>query len=282
MAGPSNYGNRDNRGGQQGQQNRAPGGPQQNRPANPANQGGTGGTQQPGGANNDPNRHKRKRKKVQQPISAASLQATISSNQGDNKGRGRRDEPKEVSQKQIEDQISQTMARIGAIAILLCFGVLQANTGDYTFANMRAQELGPFWASIGFLLALFGFGAKAGVLPLHVWLPEAHPAAPSPVSALMSGVMTKVAVYAAIRLLFDLAGQSSGNRLDVFAHRPAPVQVTWLGVPASTGQSRANQRALPPGLPKRDYTPVVVPNGAKLPWKVVDGVKVFHLIAEAT
>lgn len=49
---------------------------------------------------------------------------------------------------------------------------------------------------------------------------------------------------------------------------------------ASTGQSYANQRALPPGLPKRDYTPVVVPNGAKLPWKVVDGVKVFHLIAE--
>ena len=49
---------------------------------------------------------------------------------------------------------------------------------------------------------------------------------------------------------------------------------------ASTGQSHANQRALPPGLPKRDYTPVVVPNGAKLPWKIVDGVKVFHLIAE--
>ena len=49
---------------------------------------------------------------------------------------------------------------------------------------------------------------------------------------------------------------------------------------ASTGQSHANQRALPPGLPKRDYMPVVVPNGAKLPWKVVDGVKVFHLIAE--
>ena len=56
-----------------------------------------------------------------------------------------------------------TMARIGAIAILLCFGVLQANTGDYTFANMRAQALSPFWASAGFLLAVFGFGAKAGV-----------------------------------------------------------------------------------------------------------------------
>lgn len=97
-----------------------------------------------------------------------------------------------------------TMARIGAIAILLCFGVLQANTGDYTFANMRAQALGPFWASIGFLLALFGFGAKAGVLPLHVWLPEAHPAAPSPVSALMSGVMLNTAIYGILRVSLDL------------------------------------------------------------------------------
>ena len=52
------------------------------------------------------------------------------------------------------------MAHIGAIAILLCFGVLQANTGDYTFANMRVQPLTPFWASIGFLLAVLGFGAK--------------------------------------------------------------------------------------------------------------------------
>ena len=53
-----------------------------------------------------------------------------------------------------------TMAHIGAIAILLCFGVLQANTGDYTFDNMRAQRLEPFWASVGFLLAALGFGAK--------------------------------------------------------------------------------------------------------------------------
>jgi hydrogenase-4 component B len=97
-----------------------------------------------------------------------------------------------------------TMARIGAIAILMCFGVLQANTGVYTFANMRAQELGPFWASIGFLLAVLGFGAKAGVLPLHVWLPEAHPAAPSPVSALMSGVMLNTAIYGILRVSLDL------------------------------------------------------------------------------
>ena len=97
-----------------------------------------------------------------------------------------------------------TMARIGAIAILLCFGVLQANTGDYTFANMRAQALSPFWASVAFLLAVLGFGAKAGVLPLHVWLPEAHPAAPSPVSALMSGVMLNTAIYGILRVSFDL------------------------------------------------------------------------------
>ncbi|HEY4999033.1 MAG TPA: hydrogenase 4 subunit B, partial [Usitatibacter sp.] len=98
------------------------------------------------------------------------------------------------------------IAHIGAIAILLCFGVLQANTGDYTFANMRAQHLSPFWASCAFLLALFGFGAKAGVLPLHIWLPEAHPAAPSPVSALMSGVMLKTAIYGMLRVAFDLVG----------------------------------------------------------------------------
>ncbi|MFO1288523.1 MAG: hydrogenase 4 subunit B [Rubrivivax sp.] len=96
------------------------------------------------------------------------------------------------------------IAHVGAIGILMCFGVLQANTGDYTFANMRAQQLTPFWGSVAFALAVFGFGAKAGLLPLHVWLPEAHPAAPSPVSALMSAVMLKTAIYGLLRVLFDL------------------------------------------------------------------------------
>ncbi len=96
------------------------------------------------------------------------------------------------------------VAHIGALGIFLCFGVLQANTGDYTFANMRAQQLSPFWASTAFVLAVFGFGAKAGILPVHVWLPEAHPAASSPVSALMSGVMLKIALYGLLRVSFDL------------------------------------------------------------------------------
>ncbi|MFO1220169.1 MAG: hydrogenase 4 subunit B [Burkholderiaceae bacterium] len=106
------------------------------------------------------------------------------------------------------------VAHVGAIGILMCFGVLQADTGDYTFANMRAQHLSPFWASVAFGLALFGFGAKAGLLPLHIWLPEAHPAAPSPVSALMSAVMLKTAIYGLLRVLFDLLS----------------VQLWWWGV----------------------------------------------------
>jgi formate hydrogenlyase subunit 3/multisubunit Na+/H+ antiporter MnhD subunit len=96
------------------------------------------------------------------------------------------------------------IAHIGAIAILLCFGVLQGGSGDYTFGSMRSVVLSGSWGSIAFLLALFGFGAKAGLLPLHIWLPEAHPAAPSPVSALMSGVMLKTAIYGMLRVTFDL------------------------------------------------------------------------------
>jgi formate hydrogenlyase subunit 3/multisubunit Na+/H+ antiporter MnhD subunit len=96
------------------------------------------------------------------------------------------------------------IAHIGAIAILLCFGVLQGGSGDYTFGSMRSMILPGTWSSIAFGLAIFGFGAKAGLLPLHVWLPEAHPAAPSPVSALMSGVMLKTAIYGLLRVTFDL------------------------------------------------------------------------------
>jgi formate hydrogenlyase subunit 3/multisubunit Na+/H+ antiporter MnhD subunit len=96
------------------------------------------------------------------------------------------------------------IAHIGALAILLCFGVLQGGSGDYTFGSMRSMILAGSWPSVAFFLALFGFGAKAGLLPLHVWLPEAHPAAPSPVSALMSGVMLKTAIYGLLRVTFDL------------------------------------------------------------------------------
>ena len=98
------------------------------------------------------------------------------------------------------------MAHLGAIAILLSFGVMQGGSWQFTFDAMRSASLAPTWAAVAFGLALFGFGAKAGLVPLHVWLPEAHPAAPSPVSALLSGVMLKMALYGMLRVAFDLLG----------------------------------------------------------------------------
>lgn len=96
------------------------------------------------------------------------------------------------------------MAHVGAVSILLCFGVLHGGHGDYTFDAMRQAQPAVGWATAAFLLALLGFGAKAGIVPLHVWLPEAHPAAPSPVSALLSGVMLKTAIYGLFRVTYDL------------------------------------------------------------------------------
>lgn len=104
------------------------------------------------------------------------------------------------------------IAHVGAIAILLSFGVMAGLTtgfqgfSGYTFDAMRATNFPLGWATAAFLLAFFGFAAKAGVIPLHVWLPEAHPVAPSNISALMSGVMLKTAIYGIVRVTFDLIG----------------------------------------------------------------------------
>ncbi len=109
------------------------------------------------------------------------------------------------------------VAHVGAIAILLSFGVMAGlATGftgfqSYTFDAMRETELPAGLATLAFLLAFFGFAAKAGVIPLHVWLPEAHPVAPSNVSALMSGVMLKTAIYGIVRVVFDLIGDFPGG-----------------------------------------------------------------------
>jgi formate hydrogenlyase subunit 3/multisubunit Na+/H+ antiporter MnhD subunit len=98
------------------------------------------------------------------------------------------------------------MAGFGTLALLLAFGLLAGPNGNYAFAGM-ADAVRPDWApGLILLLVLLGAGSKAGVVPLHVWLPLAHPAAPSHVSALMSGVMTKVAIYGFVRIVFDLMG----------------------------------------------------------------------------
>jgi hydrogenase-4 component B len=95
------------------------------------------------------------------------------------------------------------MASFGTLALLLAFGLL-ANDAGYDFDAIRASHPSAALAGVVMILVLLGAGSKAGLVPLHAWLPLAHPAAPSHVSALMSGVMTKVAVYGFVRIVFDL------------------------------------------------------------------------------
>ncbi|MBV9248507.1 MAG: hydrogenase 4 subunit B [Acetobacteraceae bacterium] len=98
------------------------------------------------------------------------------------------------------------MASFSGLALLLAFGLLAGQTGDYTFDAIRTSHPAAWRAGVVLVLVLIGAGAKAGLVPLHAWLPLAHPAAPSHVSALMSGVMTKAAVYGFVRIVFDLLG----------------------------------------------------------------------------
>lgn len=95
------------------------------------------------------------------------------------------------------------MASFGTLALLLAFGLLASDAG-YDFDAIRAAHPTAAMAGLVVILVLLGTGSKAGLVPLHAWLPLAHPAAPSHVSALMSGVMTKVAVYGFVRIVFDL------------------------------------------------------------------------------
>jgi formate hydrogenlyase subunit 3/multisubunit Na+/H+ antiporter MnhD subunit len=98
------------------------------------------------------------------------------------------------------------MAGFGTLALLLAFGLLAGPSGNYLFEEIARSEHPEWLRGLVLILLLLGAGSKAGLVPLHVWLPLAHPAAPSHVSALMSGVMTKIAVYAFVRVVFDLMG----------------------------------------------------------------------------
>jgi hydrogenase-4 component B len=111
------------------------------------------------------------------------------------------------------------IAAFGAACLIPALVLLSPASGSsgLSFAAMRAGIPPDGWrATLVLVLVLLGAGSKAGLAPLHVWLPLAHPAAPSHLSALMSGAMTKVALYVIIRLLFDLAG---------------PAQPMWWGAP---------------------------------------------------
>jgi hydrogenase-4 component B len=98
------------------------------------------------------------------------------------------------------------MAHAGTAALLIVFLTLAERGHGFDFQALRtaARGLEGSTRTALFMLALLGFGAKAGVVPLHVWLPKAHPAAPSHASALMSGAMLKVALYGIFRFGFDI------------------------------------------------------------------------------
>ncbi|MBU0675622.1 MAG: hydrogenase [Proteobacteria bacterium] len=89
----------------------------------------------------------------------------------------------------------------GTLALFGLFALLAQVSGSFDFPSPGTLAGGTGWASAIFLLALFGFGIKAGLIPFHIWLPEAHAAAPSHVSALMSGVMIKMGIYGIIRVV---------------------------------------------------------------------------------
>ena len=100
------------------------------------------------------------------------------------------------------------MTHVGTAFILVTFLMFFQETGTFAFEAFRngEQPLPEGLRTLVFWTALIGFVAKAGIVPLHVWLPYAHPAAPSHVSALMSGVMIKTAIYGLIRVYFDFLG----------------------------------------------------------------------------
>ncbi len=100
------------------------------------------------------------------------------------------------------------MTHVGTAFIILTFLIFFQNTDSFSFEMFRHPDtpLPEGLRTLAFIAALIGFGTKAGIVPLHVWLPYAHPAAPSHISALMSGVMIKTAIYALVRVYFDFLG----------------------------------------------------------------------------
>jgi len=98
------------------------------------------------------------------------------------------------------------MTNIGTAFITIAFLVLATAVGSLDFELLKGSALTENMRNIAFICALIGFGTKAGVMPMHIWLPEAHPAAPSHVSAMMSGIMIKTAIYGMARFFLEFLG----------------------------------------------------------------------------
>lgn len=108
------------------------------------------------------------------------------------------------------------MAQLGVAMIIVMFFILGGISGSLDFSSFTGVAFTPFIATAIFILGFLGFASKAGAVPFHVWLPKAHPQAPSSISALMSGVMLNIAIYGMIRMTFGFLGAS--------------VQLEWWGL----------------------------------------------------
>ena len=104
------------------------------------------------------------------------------------------------------------MAHVGYLLIMVAFFIMVfASGGQFDFDALRGVALSPVTASVVFVCAFIGFGIKAGMVPFHSWLPLAHPAAPSNVSALMSGFMVKIGIFGIVKVCFDLLGTADAQ-----------------------------------------------------------------------
>jgi hydrogenase-4 component B len=101
------------------------------------------------------------------------------------------------------------MTHIGTAFIIILFLALYKHTGHMDFSGMKAASAGipEDLKTLVFIFSIIGFGTKAGIIPFHTWLPKAHPAAPSNISSLMSGVMIKTGIYGFIRISMDVLGR---------------------------------------------------------------------------
>lgn len=104
--------------------------------------------------------------------------------------------------------IYAVMTHAGTAFIIALFLILYKETGSMDFAQMKnhSAQVPDFLKHVIFIFAMIGFGTKAGIVPLHTWLPRAHPTAPSNISALMSGVMIKTGIYGIVRIVLDITG----------------------------------------------------------------------------
>jgi len=112
------------------------------------------------------------------------------------------------SEVQVAAQWYAVMTQFGAAALLVGLVLLATHAGSQSFAAIAATSAHfPAWVrSTAFVLVVIGFGSKAGMVPLHVWLPRAHPEAPGPVSALMSAAMVNLGIYGIVRVGDQLLG----------------------------------------------------------------------------